>query len=239
MLSAHHLSILQRRLLPLPPQIGKPMVQKKRKGTSPLGQMVLVTLIGNHLTFPIWKQVNLDQHTDYWPASLTRSIIGTLPQSWKGLKPPLSPPPDSPSSNFLKQPTGKSGGHGCCDYTPPLSTTQYTTARYKLEVNTLTNAKYIRFASLFNYAYLVHSAWNIWQNIEVLPPWSIGGGWVGLWIKACYKIASIRQSRQQCAEGNTGTINTREQCRQIQESGADKYKRVVQTNILLSLDRRL
>ena len=91
MLSAHHLSILQRRLLPLPPQIGKPMVQKKRKGTSPLGQMVLVTLIGNHLTFPIWKQVNLDQHTDYWPASLTRSIIGTLPQSWKGLNPP-SPP---------------------------------------------------------------------------------------------------------------------------------------------------
>ena len=46
---------------------------------------------------------------------------------------------------------------------------------------------------------------------------------MGLWIKACYKIASIRQSRQQGAEGNTGTINTREQCRQIQESGADKY----------------
>ena len=101
MLSAHHLSILQTRLLPLPPQIGKPMVQKKRKGTSPLGQMVLVTLIGNHLTFPIWKQVNLDQHTDYWPASLTRSIIGTLPQSGKGLKPPLLPPrPTSWSSRL-------------------------------------------------------------------------------------------------------------------------------------------
>ena len=157
MLSAHHLSILQTRLLPLPPQIGKPMVQKKRKGTSPLGRMVLVTLIGNHLTFPIWKQVNLDQHTDYWPASLTRSTIGTLPQSWKGLKPPLLPL----SSNFLKQPTGKSGGHGCCDYTPPLSKTQYTTALYKFEVNTLTNTKFIRFASLFNCAYLVHSAWNI------------------------------------------------------------------------------
>ena len=89
MLSAHHLSILQTHLLPPPPQIEKPMVQKKRKGTSPIVQMVLVTLIGNHLTFPIWKQVNLDQHTDYWPASLTRSIKGTLPQSGKGLKPPL------------------------------------------------------------------------------------------------------------------------------------------------------
>ena len=134
------------------------MVQKKRKGTSPLGQMVLVTLIGNHLTFPIWKQVNLDQHTDCWPASLTTSKQEHFPNLEKALNPPFPPLQIPHSSNFLKQPTGKSGGHGCCDYTPPLSTTQYNTALYKLEVNTLTNTKYIPFSSLFNCAYLVHSA---------------------------------------------------------------------------------
>ena len=158
MLSAHHLSILQTRLLPPPPQIEKSMVQKKRKGTSPLGQMVLVTLIGNHLTFPIWKQVNLDQHTDYWPASLTRSIIGTLPQSWKGLN-----PPSPPLVQLLEAADWKIGRtrllwlHSSSIY----NTIHHCTALYNFEVNTLTNTKYICFACLFNCAYLVHFAWNI------------------------------------------------------------------------------
>ena len=195
--------------------------------------MVLVTLIGNHLTFPIWKQVNLDQHTDYWPASLTRSIIGTLPQSWKGLKPP-SPPP---LVQLLEAADWKIGR------------TRLLWLHSSSIYNTIHHCN-VQFGSKHTYQHKLYTLLLPFQlcllgpfclnhstNIDVLPPWAIEGGWVGLWIKACYKIASIRQSRQQCAEGNTGTINTREQCRQIQKNGVDKYRRVVQTNTLLSSDR--
>ena len=146
MLSAHHLSILQMRLLPLPPSNWKANGPEKEERHKPTWS--------DGLGRPDWQPLNFsnleasEPRPTYRPlASLTDKVYyRTLPQSGKGLKPP--------SSNFLKQPTGKSGGHGCCDYTPPLSTTQYNTALYKFKVNTLTNTKYIRFASLFNCAIL-------------------------------------------------------------------------------------